>query len=229
MKNSLKRAIVFPFITLLFFGCSNAEMGSEEEQLINDVFMDLVGTKGYYLPPSPPPLPLWYMENPTTDDSIKYVEEFEKFSNSLNNPVVDTSILNIFVVGLTPPDSSELRYIQLDDFQSFHQNFHMDSSWMPTYLNLPSLSTPQKLDFTLITNTGRYVIVDEETYLEEPEGTKSVAAIQISRIAFSEDHTRAVFQFSILFGPLSGGGSIIFVEKVEGSWTIVSRTNLWVA
>lgn len=230
MKGSLKPAIVFPLITLLLMGCSNAEKVSEEEELINDVFVEAVGKEGYYLPPLPPPFPLEYMENPTREDSVQYYSDLEKARNSFRNPRIDSSVLQLVVRNiLGRPDHSLMEIQDVQKTSVFQINYGMDSTWIPLYSKLISINDTSTINLKDLTKTGKYTLVDNETYKIEQDGVSKVGTVRFSQVAFSEDRKRAIFTVSIVLGPLSGGGYLILCEKINGTWTVLHREMIWVA
>lgn len=53
--------------------------------------------------------------------------------------------------------------------------------------------------------------------------------LSFTRIAFSEDNTQALFEFSRVYGSLGGDGYVAYLEKVDGEWTIKEIFQTWIS
>ena len=56
---------------------------------------------------------------------------------------------------------------------------------------------------------------------------KAGGILGFSRIGFNDLKTQAIFEVSFSYASLGGGGSIVFLEKVDDEWFIVSQIGLW--
>ena len=48
-----------------------------------------------------------------------------------------------------------------------------------------------------------------------------------SRIGFNDERNQAIFVYNHSYASLGGGGSAVFLEKVDGNWLIVADIGLW--
>lgn len=57
----------------------------------------------------------------------------------------------------------------------------------------------------------------------------SDGVIRFSRIAFNEDKTQAIFEIGHSYASLGGEGSIIYLKKKNGTWTIIEVIPTWIS
>ena len=50
-----------------------------------------------------------------------------------------------------------------------------------------------------------------------------------SRVGYNDDHNEAIFYYSAYAGPLSGIGSIVYMEKRRNNWSIKKSIFLWIS
>lgn len=224
----MKVSLIIIILGLLTSCNSNTtEMDNEELNILNQKFVELVGTDGYYEPLPVPPMPLW--EESTREDSLRYEKESAEFENLLNNRKLDTSVLKIYLYdSLTTYKSNDF----LDGVLSpnnFEANFPVDTTWIKLIRKLNQIEDPKGFDINQITETGNYTIVTKSEFNDTTDNKRRIGTMTTSRVAFSEDNKRGVFYYDFVCGSLCGWGSLVFIEKEGKEWKIVGQREMWVS
>ena len=200
---------------------------TEELNVLNQTFIDLVGTEWYYEPLPPPPLPLW--EESTHEDSLRFKIDSIEYEAKLNNRKLDTSELKVFLHDSLTTYKS---YDRLDDILTlgnFEANFPVDTSWIRLIRKLNQIDNPKRLDLSKISQTGNYTLVSDSEFKDTTDNKRKIGMMTLSRVAFSENYERAVFYYTFICGSLCGWGSIVFVERKGEKWKIIGKRGMWVS
>ena len=207
-------------------------------ELINDIFLDLVGTEYYYEELPVPPMPLEYAEN--KQDSINSQTQNEKFDEAVNNPKLDKAEL---VLGIEPyhlNPKREFRDWNIQD-SSFPRMYYPDSLHSKDFDHLLTRLVDStdfkhgKLELSKLTQTGNYIVKDlgqlEKQNKEYWKSTeyRYIASIRFSDFKMNRNNDKVIFYFDFLCGRLCGSGEIIFCIIENGKWKIVNRNMLWVS
>ncbi|MBS2100830.1 hypothetical protein [Carboxylicivirga linearis] len=227
---------------LILISCNNHQEydSNEEINVLNDVFVELMGTDNYYMPlPAPPyPYSLELCEN--NEDSMKYLRWENEISTLMVNPKEDSLDLVIaFSDTLISPDNYEHEGIlnRIKHIQSYLPD-SIDGSVILPMLNFLIDSTKYELQDGLIgkiTDTGRYKLRELNQLRKEYPRYKNMVSfrfigdLRLSRVIFNEERTHAVFYQEYICGAECGAGDLIWVKKQQEQWTIVWRINLWVS
>jgi hypothetical protein len=85
-----------------------------------------------------------------------------------------------------------------------------------------------KIEIDLITNVGlwRLIPVDKGQRIEREIGEK---IITYSRIVYNSEKSKAVFYFQNNCSGLCGFREFVFVEKINGIWTIKKEIIDWIS
>ena len=207
-------------------------------ELLNDIFLELVGTQYYYEELPIPPMPLEFAEN--KQDSLNYQIEKEKSDEAFDNPKLEKADL---VIGIEPyhlNPKKEFKDWDTDD-SSFPRMYYKDSLHSNDFDTLLSqlidstIFKKGKLELSKLNKIGRYVIKDlGQLEKEKKEYWKSseyryVGSIRFSDFKINQNNDRAIFYFDFFCGGLCGSGEIIFCIKEDGKWKIMDRNTLWVS
>ena len=235
----MKGPILLFALISLFIGCSPKVPNTDPEiEILNDIFLELVGTEYYYKKLPPPPMPLEYAEN--KQDSINYYINKEKYDSAFDGPKLDKSTL---VIGMDPFPNNPKRVFRDWDIQDtvFLRSHYTDSIHSKDFDQLLSRlvdSTDfknKKLVLSQLKYTGRYVLKDlgkldeQKTAYWKSEKFRYIASIKFSDIKINTQHNKAVFYLDFLCGKLCGSGEIIFCQKIATRWQIVDRYLIWVS
>lgn len=173
----------------------------EEYTVINDVFLDLVGTKYYYENKVP------RMPGDSVNDTI-----------SINSS-------NLFFIANDSFIEFPISYITylnnvIDNFNLYFNN--IDSNYIELLKQLPEKTIAPKFDVDRIANTGKYKLVTKEEAVIFEKGNKLIGSIIFSSLVFDNKNERAVFYASIACRDKSCGEDlVVLIEKRTGKWKIV--------
>lgn len=220
-------------ITFTIFGiftscrCTNTEREGEEVRILNQNFLELVGTNWYYEPIPIPPAPL--SEKSTRDDSLRFIEDTLQFGELLDNRQLDTSVLKIYLY-------DTLITYKANDFlegmlgkENFEANFPVDTTWIKLIRKLNRIEEPKGFEVNQITETGNYTLVTESEFNDTTDNKRRIGIMTMSRVAFSPDNKRGVFYYDFTCGGLCGWGSLVFIEKQGVAWKIVGERQMYVS
>jgi len=227
---------------LFLISCNSHKKYSKREEIkvLNDVFIELMGTENYYKPfPNPPyPYSLKLCEN--KEDSMKYTQWESEFNFLIKEPQVDSLDLVIaFSDTLISPFNYERENIlnRIEYLQSYIPDSLDGTAILPLMSFLIDSAKYKLRDNVLakVLNTGRYELREiNQLRREYPRyknmvGFRFIGDLKLSRIVFNGDRTCAVFYQEHICGGECGTGDIIWVKKHEGKWKIECRINLWVS
>ncbi|WP_148303865.1 hypothetical protein [Prolixibacter bellariivorans] len=189
-----------------------------EHEIINAVFLDIIGKEPLGLfPPPPPPVP-----GATKRDSAnhkKYLKQFakrkEEFISRRKFVFMNDSLIN---------------FKNNRSAERLRKGLQEDSEFGSLVTSLISVDRDEKaLNLSLIKNRGAY----EFEYISNKDKVKgefeTIAQIHISRMAINDRADKACFYMSYYCGRLCGFGIIVYVSKIDDTWKIVKEDELWVS
>ena len=203
------------FICFLIFSCSENQLKNdlkiyenEELKALNDVIITLWERKTGYGPKILPPLPL--SERKNKKDSIRYFEEMKfvdlKFKE-LESGIVDTSFFG--------PTS----FIVFDTLVGLSEN--IDTNIFNSPLLKHVINTSQGFDVESIIGRNGYLFVNK---LDLPfKDRPKHSGLIFSRIIFNKNYNMGYFTWDAY-----ECGYIIYIEKINGKWTIKKKEQIWV-
>jgi hypothetical protein len=179
-----------------------------EYELISALFPDLTRALPHFAP----------------EDTTK--EAMELFNSKYDKWVSENTFELYIYDSLFTPDKHFYHSIDLDPaFDSVYNSLFQDKSLKSIRFNLSLL--PERSNFILIpihpdpnSDTLYKSIAKNDGYM---------GFFEFSRVAFNKNYSKACFYFARHMGPKSGGGEIIFTEKINRKWTIVERKMIWVS
>lgn len=223
------RILITIIISAYFTSCSdpNTESKVEEVRILNQNFLELVGTNWYYEPLPIPPAPI--SEESTRDDSIKFRKDTLEYGALLDNRQLDTSVLKIYLLDTltTYKDLSLLEKISSPTY--FEANFSINTSWIKLVRKLIKFDNPERFDINQVTETGNYTLVTESEFEDTTDNKRRIGRMTMSRVALSPDNKRGVFYYAFTCGGLCGWGSLVFVERKGSEWKIIGQRGMWVS
>lgn len=223
------RILITIIISAYFTSCSdpNTESKVEEVRILNQNFLELVGTNWYYEPLPIPPAPI--SEESTRDDSIKFRKDTLEYGALLDNRQLDTSVLKIYLLDTltTYKDLSLLEKISSPTY--FEANFSINTSWIKLVRKLIKFDNPERFDINQVTETGNYTLVTESEFEDTTDNKRRIGRMTMSRVALSPDNKRGVFYYTFTCGGLCGWGSLVFVERKGSEWKIIGQRGMWVS
>ena len=217
--------IVSAFLTSCISTTTNKE--NEELDILNQKFIELVGTEWYYEPLPIPPMPL--IEESTREDSLRFEKESAEFEALLNNRKLDTSVLKIFLYDTLTTYKSNDRIERILTLENFEANFPVDTTWIKLIRKLNLIEDSKGFDINRITETGNYTLVTKSEFNDTADNKRRIGTMTMSRVAFSQNNKRAVFYYTFTCGRLCGWGSIVFLERKGQEWEIVGQREMWVS
>ncbi|THD67408.1 hypothetical protein E7Z59_07030 [Robertkochia marina] len=235
----MKKVIFYIFIISVLCSCtSNTRKTFSEIEILNDVFLDLIGTQYYYEELPIPPLPLEYAEN--KQDSLRYKIQKEQFDEAYDNPKLDSSklVIGILPSFINPKQAFEYWNPKQESFPRIHYSPELHSKEFDQLLTKMVDSTdfnPGKIELNALKNKGRYIIKDLAILAsQDPEYWKSpdyryIGSIRFSDFKINKNNDKAIFYYSMPCGRLCGSGELIFCVKSNGKWKIADTIQLWVS
>ena len=235
----MKKVIIYISFFLILVSClSKKDNADSELNILNDIFLELVGTEYYYEKLPIPPMPLEYAEN--KQDSIEHHIQKEKYDEAFANPKLDKSELVLGISSDFNNPKREFRNWNTNE-STFPRGHYPDSLHSKDFdqllIELVDSTSFQKgkLELIKLKQTGKYSIKDlGELEKQNKEYWKSkeyryIASIRFSDFKINKKNNKAIFYFDFLCGNLCGSGEIIYCIKENGKWKIVERNMLWVS
>lgn len=214
-------------------GSANSEM-----ELLDDIFLDLVGTDYYYEKLSIPTMPLEYAEN--KQDSLNHKIQKEKFKEAFDRPKLEKAdlVIGIDPYNLNPKREFKSWYIDDSDFPRIHYNDTLHSKDFD-HLFFQLIDSTKfkrgKLELDSLHKKGRYIVKDlfqlekeNKEYWRSSE-YRYIASIRFSDFKINQKNDKAIFYYDFFCGELCGSGEIILSIKENGKWKIADRYMLWVS
>lgn len=109
---------------------------------------------------------------------------------------------------------------------------NIDTSYFQLFdklVNDTMLST-RKINFKRIRTNYNYKLIPLDSIKSiQKKGFRIIEVHQLSRIVFNDKFDKACFYEQGVCGGECGGGYLLFLEKKNGTWTIVEKKLLWVS
>jgi hypothetical protein len=213
MNKKIKKRWIFIALILLF-SCINhsriidKNLEKHEYEILSELFSDLTR------PISP------FTPKDTTLEAIKIFES--EYKTWISKNAFDLYINDSLIV---PHKDSYLSFDIDSSFKIMYKKLFYDTTLKIKKFNLSNL--PVRTNFKLIPIHPDPT--SDTLYETLSRNEKFMGLFEFSRIEFNESFTKACFYFARHMGPKSGGGEIIFVEKINGKWTIYERKLIWVS
>lgn len=193
----------------------NGKAENEEIRVLNDVFIEVVGSFARVL--SHPPQVIHEPEEITVPDTA-LSERTTRTQEQNNNEKYEDYPDTISVIEV-------LDTLYVPDLRNRWPSILEDSTVWVESLNMKLNSSPEYLPVNRLNNIGSFQVkgikeVDKESWVEDRK-----LVVQFSRVIFNKDHTKAFFLVDF-YGRL---GEIIFVEKKDGKWKMTESQTLWVS
>jgi len=232
------RTIYLFIIFGLFVSCNSKtqntsqqfEDSEDEMEIVNLVFDATVGhdtiwSKQLLIPPVflPPG------GHQTKEDRLEY-ENYSKSIDSLKLKL-DTAKLYVFINdSLISFPENRNRVKSMTEYQPFKLNFpETDTAFRQLLVKLIDSTISKPLDILKLKSIYNYKVDYISNRNNYSNSIIKIGKVTISRPAFSKDLKRACIYSEIICGGECGGGSIIFLRKVNGQWKIEGQRELWVS
>ena len=218
----------------LFWSCSDKPSSVdkeevEENEIVNIVFDATVGhdtiwTKHLKVP-IPFPLPLGQLYKQDRIDHENYLKEIDSIKARL-----DTATLYVFLNDSLVKFPEIRNITTMLESENYNANFpHIDTAFRPLVLKLTDLTDSKKLDISSVKTKFKYKLDYAKNRDKYTSQIVTIGSITISRVALNQEKDMACTYSEINCGGLCGGGSIIFLKKINGLWKIVGQRELWVS
>lgn len=199
----MKYIVKIFLIAIFLYGCSSnqekviTEKPDLEMEVINDILPQLI--------PEHPPCMVVPIENEKPEDYDERLEAFYREVDSVGKKIEIVSLLNKL-------DSNYIEaYKQLEK-----------KSFVKHLLNAPN--DDRRIDSTVIRkieNIKVLLVKDARSTIGGLTDCYTLGQLNISRVGFNNDSTRAAFKYFIDDGSCTGGkGGIIDAEFKNGKWQI---------
>lgn len=234
-----KILIIIWLCAMCMVSCSTSTTPAKENvTLLNNVFLELIGTDYYNEEPPLPPMPLEYAK--TKQDSIEFFQKQSKLKEALEHPQLDTIDLVIGVAPFYINPKQEFRYWDTKDSlfpRAYYSDAIASSDFDQLFIALVDSTQYQKSSFDVhqLNDTGKYQIKDlselekEDNVYWKSSSYRYVASMYFSDIKMNKTQDKAIFYVIISCGELCGSGRIVFCVKEEGHWKVIERDTLWVS
>jgi len=228
------RILYIKFVFGLILGCNNGKEhqvfdNSEINEIVNVVFDATVGSDTLWsnhllIPPIFLP-PGGHQSNA---DKVEY-ENYSKSIDSLKTKL-DTSQLYVFINdSLVMFQENRSRIKAMTDSRSFKANFEIDTTFRPLLIKLVDHSESRPLDISKLKSKYNYQFDYISNIDKYPSSIVKIGRVKISNPVFNSELTMACIYSEIFCGGECGGGTIIFLKKVNGQWKIEGQRQLWVS
>jgi hypothetical protein len=194
---------------------------SVEIAALNDIFLDFIGTEYYY-----EPLPIEYTppmppgKDATREDSLRYerdlaiaTEYYKTVKRKENKNQLIISV-NDTLFAFAPDSALRVQLLSCIP----------DTSYI-NLINPVNAIGARTWDVTSLTNTGRYIVKDKTSVLQEKD-TQFIGSIQFSGICFDSNYTKGCL-FASINGNNLPGKWVLFLLKNKDKWAIQKRYLLY--
>ena len=211
------------FIAILIFSISSFSKAQVYESVLNDCFLEIIGT-WYYEPFPPNPNYIQLDMFSTRQDSLDYIRlekeyEIEKQKIELNNQR-KIILINDNVVQLNSNAITDIIEQEIEDTNIVKLRKKLIDT---------SISPLKKIKIDEIENTGKYELV----YLSKRNNLKKpfrlVSKIYFSQIVYNETVDKALFYYHFYCGGECGYASLVYLEKENDKWILKEQIGLWIS
>lgn len=206
----LNLLLIVSFFTFLV-SCKSDEISDDEYQIINLLVSQISN-------PIPPPPPLLYEdEKLSEDEKTKIVEQL------IRKDSIEKSKLNFTIYF----DDSLKALDQDFEYKLFEKNIGFDEFYLKKIDE--DLMKSKKINIDKLTFPKNIKII--KNYSEDYSKWEKYfwGKYWMSRIIFNDNKTKAVVEFNQICGHFCGGGSIIYLSKIDDKWKVIRYFNSWVS
>ena len=226
--------LLIAILTLSFFSCHTSINKNELDQDSQEIYnLSLDNTTGsdtivrYHLriPPLPPQLP-----NADKYGSAERMQ-FNKWHDSLKK-VLDTAelfvVVNHKIDTLSNSDIASIQETLSANKNNLEYKMSGDTSFNEALRELCNNKlTFDSIDATKLRTKFNYKIYTDRAFPKDK--VRQIGTVGFSKIAFSNNRTRAAVYTSFICGGLCGSGQILFFEKTNGLWKYIKTWDMWVS
>lgn len=202
-----------PFLILIllisFLGCNKDNVTDDEYEIIN------LFTQQIIPPPPPPDFKIW--DKLSEENISKGMDESIKKDSIEKSKINFTIYFKDSLTGLEKDFKNKLfeEHIGFDEF--FLRKIDDD-------LTISKKIDLKKLKFPANIKVLQHVDKDSSKW-----DKAFLGKYWVSRIIFNKEKTKAVLEFNQTCGPLCGGGSKVYLSKINGKWKISHVFGSWVS
>lgn len=206
----LNLLLIVSFFTFLV-SCKSDEISDDEYQIIYLLVSQISN-------PIPPPPPLLYEdEKLSEDEKTKIVEQL------IRKDSIEKSKLNFTIYF----DDSLKALDQDFEYKLFEKNIGFDEFYLKKIDE--DLMKSKKINIDKLTFPKNIKII--KNYSEDYSKWEKDfwGKYWMSRIIFNDNKTKAIVEFNHICGHFCGGGSKIYLSKINGKWKVIRYFNSWVS
>ena len=221
-------------LTFSVYSCKTSVDTNKLDQDSQEIYnLSLDNTTGsdtivrYHLriPPLPPQLP-----NADKDDSVERLQ-FKKWQDSLKK-ILDTAelfvVVNHKIDTLSNSDIVSIQETISSNKNNLEYKMKGDTSFNEAIRELCNNKLIfDTLDATKLRTRFNYIIYADRAFPKDK--VRQIGAVAFSKIAFSNNRSKAAVYTSFICGNLCGSGQILFFEKVKGIWKYIKSWDMWVS
>lgn len=169
--------------------------------------------------------------------TITNPEDYDVYSKIINSGYDTNLVLNQLATKGSPSITDEYIIQDLvDNNPGFETSMvetliNLDDSYLGNNFNcdpiIIHLTSPEELNY-IFNNQNEF----EENWLnffEHYNNNNLIGLYQFSRVAYNNDHSKALVELSQMYGPLFGYGYVFYLEKENGNWVIKDTIEAWVS
>ncbi|KYG74747.1 hypothetical protein EV198_0756 [Roseivirga ehrenbergii] len=159
-------------------------------------------------------------------DWAKYERDYNDHLQSLELSEADSSLIVVVADSLS---NFPERYLSesgkdISTNQDLIRNYSLDSTWR-SVLRFENLDKRKPIFFDLKKVKLKFDLVYESKSL----GINADSSMSFSKVVFNDAFDRGCFYYTLSCGRLCGKGNLVFVEKVDGRWTIIQTATVWIS
>ncbi|PKQ60199.1 hypothetical protein BZG02_20325 [Labilibaculum filiforme] len=218
------KSIILLIFTILSISVTAQEL---EVEILNDIFVELIGEEHYLksIAPPPPPIPADSIIkcNPTlwTKETISELRILgEKYDIIKKNRQIDDRQLIVFVNEKLENDTVELKNWSNEILEKVSDFTTTD------FINFPKLGSLY-IEINKLNNTGRFTLhkLSDRKLYSNTDKIKVVGQVILSRIYLNEQKNSGFLFYTYYFDPNHSFTNLIFIEKKYEKW-IILKTEL---
>jgi hypothetical protein len=206
---------------ILIFCFSTFSKAQTYEKVLNDCFLEIIGTS-YYEPFPPPPIHIQLDVFSTKQDSLDYLNLKIDYKNKEKEIEINNQrkiiLISDYHLHINAFDISKINELEITDvhFKNLREKLTGNSK-----------VSSDKIDIEKISNIGEYELI----YLSQKENLQKpfrlIFKIYFSEIVFNENYDNALFCYSLICGSDCGHSSLVYLEKIDGKWKLINQFELY--
>jgi len=226
--------ILIAILTFLFFSCHTSvdknELDHDSQEIYNlsldnTTGSDTIVRNHLRIPPLPP-----QQLNADKYDSAERMQ-FNKWQDSLKK-ILDTAelfvVINHKIDTLSNSDIESIRETISTNKNNLEYKMNGDTSFNEAIRELcHNRLTFDSIDATKLRTKFNYRIYSDRAFPQDK--VRQIGTISFSKIAFSNNRSKAAVYTSFICGNLCGSGQILFFEKLNGVWRYIRTWDMWVS